>query len=69
MGRSLVHKALKEGDMVTAVGRIGENNPESMQGWHTNCLGLLCDVRIRDTVYEVIEKAIARWGRVDVIAK
>ncbi|KAI9772895.1 MAG: hypothetical protein M1840_008777 [Geoglossum simile] len=68
MGHSLVHNALEEGDMVTAVGRIGENNPESMQGWHTNCLGLLCDVRIRDTVYEVIEKAIATWGRVDVIA-
>jgi NAD(P)-dependent dehydrogenase (short-subunit alcohol dehydrogenase family) len=69
MGHLLVRTALKEGDMVTAVGRIGENNLENMQGWHTNCLGLLCDVRIRDTVCEVVEKTIATWGRADVIAK
>lgn len=33
-----------------------------------NCLGLLCDVRVRDTVNWVIKKSVDYWGRVDVIA-
>jgi NAD(P)-dependent dehydrogenase (short-subunit alcohol dehydrogenase family) len=68
MGRSLTRACLGHGDLVVAVGRTLENTPESMQGWHDNCLGTLCDVRARESVAAVIEQAVARFGRVDVIA-
>lgn len=38
-----------------------------MQGWHDRCLGLLCDVRVRETVAAVIKKAIQHWGRIDIV--
>lgn len=31
-------------------------------------LGLLCDVRVRDTVKTVFERSIEHWGRMDIIA-
>ncbi|MCJ1356583.1 MAG: hypothetical protein MMC33_006578 [Icmadophila ericetorum] len=76
MGRSVVKAALTHNDLVSAVGRTFENSLESMQKWSVNlvpvssknCLGLLCDVRVRGTVDAVIKKSIAHWGRVDIIA-
>ena len=78
MGRSVVKAALLHNDLVTAVGRTFENTLESMRNWSTassqspssssNCLGLLCDVRVRETVDAVIQKSIAHWGRIDIIA-
>lgn len=71
MGRSVVKAALAHGDKVTAVGRTFETSPESMshlEAEHENCLGLLCDVRSRETVQAVITKSIGRWGRIDVVA-
>lgn len=68
MGRSLTRACLNHGDLVLAVGRTYENTIESMQGWHENCIGTLCDVRARETVEEVITKGINHFGRVDVIA-
>ena len=56
------------GDNVTAVGRDVDGE-EVMQNWHVRCQGLVCDVRVRRTLEEVMEKAIANWGRIDVIAK
>ncbi|KAI5364904.1 Putative short-chain dehydrogenase/reductase SDR, NAD(P)-binding domain superfamily [Septoria linicola] len=67
IGRSLVKSALSHGDNVTAVGRTMENSMQQMQGWHERCFGLLCDVRVRSTVEEVIRKSIDRWSRIDVI--
>jgi NAD(P)-dependent dehydrogenase (short-subunit alcohol dehydrogenase family) len=69
IGRSLVKAALSHGDNVTAVGRTMENTMAQMQGWHEHCLGLLCDVRVRDTVDAVIKKSISHWGRIDIIVK
>ncbi|KAI9672136.1 MAG: hypothetical protein M1831_001949 [Alyxoria varia] len=70
MGRSLARMALTRGDKATVVGHDLENTIEQMQGWHeSRSLGLLCDVRIRETVEKVIQTSIAHWGRVDVIAK
>ena len=70
MGRSLARMALMRGDKVTVVGHDLENSVEQMQGWHeSRALGLVCDVRIRETVEGVIQKSIAHWTRVDVIAK
>lgn len=69
MGRSLVRKALEHGDQVTAVGRVNESSPEQMSGWHENCLGSLCDVRVRETVNTTMQRTIAEWGRIDVIVK
>ncbi|KAI9793614.1 MAG: hypothetical protein M1833_000700 [Piccolia ochrophora] len=68
MGRSLIRKALARADLVTAVGRTYENSLQSMQDWHENCLGLLCDVRDRKTVDEVLQKSLTHWGRIDIIA-
>lgn len=70
MGRSLVRAALSHGDQCTAVGWTQENTVEQMNKWQErNCLGLLCDVRVRDTVDQVIRKSIDHWGHVDIIAK
>lgn len=69
IGRALVKNALSHGDRVTAVGRMMENTLQQMQGWHEQCLGMLCDVRVRQTVQTVIDKSIERWGRIDIIAK
>ncbi|GES62830.1 short-chain dehydrogenase/reductase family protein [Aspergillus terreus] len=71
MGRSLVKTALSRDDLVSAVGRTFENSPETMkklEDEHENCLGLLCDVRARETVKRVIDRTIERFGRIDIIA-
>lgn len=68
MGRSLVKSALSHGDLVASVGRVFETPLEDMQGIHDNCLGLLCDVRSRDSVARVFQQAMDRFGRVDVVA-
>lgn len=67
MGRSLTRACLNQGDQVLAVGRTYENTLESMQGWHKNCIGTLCDVRARESVEEAITKGISHFGHVDVI--
>ncbi|KAK8111590.1 short chain dehydrogenase [Apiospora kogelbergensis] len=70
MGRSLVKCALSRGDLVTAVGRTFETSPEAMSQQHPgpNSLGLLCDVRARDSVARVVERTRQHFGRVDVVA-
>lgn len=70
MGRSLVKTALSRDDFVAAVGRTFENSPEYMKKLeeeHENCLGLLCDVRARETVRRAIERTIERFGGIDII--
>lgn len=70
MGRSLIRTILSHGDKCTAVGWTQENTLEQMQRWHErNCLGLLCDVRVRETVDNVIKMSIEHWGNIDIIAK
>lgn len=69
IGRSLIKAALSHGDNVAAVGRTMENSMAQMQGWHENCLGLLCDVRVRETVKTCIERCIQHFGRIDIIVK
>lgn len=61
--------ALAKGDKVTAVGRTYENTSEQMNDWHVNCLGTLCDVRLKDTVDAVIQETINHFGCIDIIAK
>lgn len=47
-----------------------------MQDWYpdhtpsasSNCLPLLCDIRIRQTVESVLQRSIAHWSRIDIIA-
>ena len=68
MGRSLARSCLSQGDLVVAVGRTFENTLESVQNWHENCLGTLCDVRARESVSEVIDQTLKHFGRIDVIA-
>ncbi|KAI9826241.1 MAG: hypothetical protein M1819_007408 [Sarea resinae] len=67
MGRSLVRAVLSHGDKVSAVGQTFVDSIQTMQDWHPQCLGLLCDVRIRETVQDVIQKTINHLGRIDVI--
>ncbi|MCJ1368011.1 hypothetical protein MMC16_007149 [Acarospora aff. strigata] len=69
MGRSVVKTALAHGDLVTAVGRTFENSMSEMHIWDPDhCLRLLCDVRVRETIAEAIQKTIAHWGRLDIVA-
>ncbi|KAJ5375394.1 Short-chain dehydrogenase/reductase SDR [Penicillium concentricum] len=69
MGRSLVKTALANNDLVAAVGRTYENSLASMKELESpNCIGLLCDVRARETVKRVIDQTITRFGRIDIIA-
>lgn len=70
-GRFVVETALKHGDKVCAVGRTFQDDPTTIQKWHkdsTQFLGILCDVRIRDTVGTAIDQAMSHFGRIDVIA-
>ena len=68
MGRSLVKCALSRGDLVTSVGRVFESSPDEMASIHKNCLGALCDVRARESVYRVIERTLGHFGRIDIVA-
>ncbi|KAI1919020.1 1,2-dihydroxy-3-keto-5-methylthiopentene dioxygenase [Ophidiomyces ophidiicola] len=71
MGRSLVKSALVHNDLVAAVGRTFENSAASMerlQRENKNSLGLLCDVRVRETVQAAIDRTINHFGRIDIIA-
>jgi NAD(P)-dependent dehydrogenase (short-subunit alcohol dehydrogenase family) len=39
-----------------------------MQEWQDErCLGLLCDVRVRETVDSVFKRSIEHWGKMDII--
>ncbi|KZM20157.1 oxidoreductase [Ascochyta rabiei] len=68
IGRSLVRTILAHGDQCTAVGWTHENTPEQMQEWQDRrCLGLLCDVRVRETVGHVLTKSLEHWGKMDII--
>lgn len=70
MGRSLVRAVLSHGDKCTAVGWTQENTVEQMEKLQERtCFGMLCDVRIRETVDNVIQKSIEKWGNIDIIAK
>lgn len=70
LGRSICRVALTRGDRVTAVGNRNVPTEEaSMSGWHQNCQGLVCDVRVRESIKEVFDRTIECWGRVDVVAK
>lgn len=42
-----------------------------MEKWEQekNCVGMLCDVRVRETVDHVMKGSIEHWGHIDVIAK
>ncbi|OXV10909.1 hypothetical protein Egran_01335 [Elaphomyces granulatus] len=70
IGRSVVKAAISNNDLVAAVGRTFENSHESMKKLreeNENCLGLLCDVRARETVRQVIDNTISHFGRIDII--
>lgn len=68
MGRSLVKSALSHGDIVISVGRTFESSSESMTSPHENYLGMLCDVRARESVARVFERVLDHFGRLDIIA-
>lgn len=70
MGRCVAKTALEHDDMVAVVGHMFENSDEEMkklQEDNRNCLGLLCDVRVRETIARVIDQTIERFGRIDII--
>lgn len=69
LGKSICHVALARGDCVTAVGRNLPGEEVVMQDWHQMCQGLVCDVRVRDTISRAFSRALEHWGRVDVVVK
>lgn len=68
MGRSLVKCALSRGDLVASVGRVFESSVDDMRNIHKNCLGVLCDVRSRESVNRVVQATLERFGRIDIVA-
>ncbi|KAL9035617.1 MAG: hypothetical protein Q9214_006496, partial [Letrouitia sp. 1 TL-2023] len=46
----------------------GNNNNNNNKQHPSPLLPLLCDVRVRETVEEVVQRSISHWGRIDVIA-
>jgi NAD(P)-dependent dehydrogenase (short-subunit alcohol dehydrogenase family) len=70
LGRYLVRTVTGHGDKVTAVGWSQEDDHHELTSWqNNNSIGLLCDVRISESVDAVINKSVSHWGRVDVIAR
>ncbi|KAL8949741.1 MAG: hypothetical protein Q9222_004172 [Ikaeria aurantiellina] len=72
IGRSIVKSVLFHNDLVAAVGRLQEDTLPFLhaifQAPSEQCLPLLCDVRLRPTVEAAIQKSIAHFGRIDIIA-
>jgi NAD(P)-dependent dehydrogenase (short-subunit alcohol dehydrogenase family) len=69
MGRSLVKCALSHGDFVVCVGRVFENAAQHKPpASNDNLLSTVCDVRARDSVNRVVQRALDRYGRIDVVA-
>ncbi|PKS11863.1 hypothetical protein jhhlp_001157 [Lomentospora prolificans] len=67
MGRSLVKCALSRGDRVVSVGKVFETGPEHMTDHQERFLGAQCDVRARDSVAQVVQRALSHFGKVDVV--
>ncbi|KAF2861922.1 NAD(P)-binding protein [Piedraia hortae CBS 480.64] len=67
IGRKITQAALDHGDSVTAVGCTQGNALPEVQNWHKNCLGLFCDVRLRESIQIVLDTSIKHWGRIDII--
>ncbi|KAL8788983.1 MAG: hypothetical protein Q9213_001392 [Squamulea squamosa] len=72
IGRSVAKAALAHNDLVTGVGRSHEDTLPSVQdtfpAYPDRYIPLLCDVRLRSTVEDVIQQSITHWGRIDIIA-
>ncbi|KAL8888231.1 MAG: hypothetical protein Q9215_004289 [Flavoplaca cf. flavocitrina] len=72
IGRSIAKAALSHHDLVTTVGQSREDtliSTHSLFRAFPDCsLPLLCDIRVRSTVEEVIQRSITHWGRIDIIA-
>ncbi|KIW15535.1 hypothetical protein PV08_05583 [Exophiala spinifera] len=80
MGRSVTKTALAHGDLVCAVGQSLQDSPSTLStllsvlsnasstNYADTYLGLLCDVRIRASVSSTLDKTIAHFGRIDIIA-
>ncbi|KAF3925112.1 hypothetical protein AA313_de0210264 [Arthrobotrys entomopaga] len=68
LGRTVSGIALSKNDLVIQVGKIGtdENHPPPS---HPNSVFTVCDIRERESVSNVIDKAMNVWGRLDVIVK
>ncbi|RMZ82755.1 hypothetical protein DV738_g1543, partial [Chaetothyriales sp. CBS 135597] len=72
MGRSICKAAIEHGDSVCCVGQANSDTSVSMANWYPSCperyAGLLCDVRIRETVEAAIQACIQAFGRLDIVA-
>jgi hypothetical protein len=70
LGRSLVRAVTAHGDKVTSVGWSQADDPQELASWQNeNSIGLLCDVRVRESVDVAIKKSLCHWGRIDIVAK
>ncbi|KAL8661701.1 MAG: hypothetical protein Q9168_008361, partial [Polycauliona sp. 1 TL-2023] len=72
IGRSIAKAALAHHDLVTTVGQSRQDTITSIQStfraYPDRYLPLLCDIRVRSAVEDVIQQSIAHWGRIDIIA-
>ena len=66
IGRATARKFLKEGWRVGLIGRRTDALAETAAG-HENALILACDVTDPQQVDAAFDKAMAQWGRLDVL--
>ncbi|MFI5533914.1 SDR family NAD(P)-dependent oxidoreductase [Kitasatospora sp. NPDC051853] len=68
IGRELTLQALENGDTVAALARDTSALEELAQAYDESLLLLPTDVRDERAVREAVESALARFGRIDVVA-
>ena len=67
LGRAWVEAALKRGDKVAATARKSEDMAALSEAYGSAVLPLVVDVTERDAVFAAVDKAVAHFGRIDVV--
>jgi NAD(P)-dependent dehydrogenase (short-subunit alcohol dehydrogenase family) len=67
LGRSLAEAVLSNGDIVVATARDPHKNQDLVEKYGDQIFSVQLDVTEYDQVYKVVNEAVARFGRIDVL--
>lgn len=67
LGRSLTEAVLAKGDQVVATARNPEQLKDLTEKYPEQIYAVKLDVTLREEIYQVVEKAITRFGKIDVL--
>jgi NAD(P)-dependent dehydrogenase (short-subunit alcohol dehydrogenase family) len=67
LGRSLTQAVLKNGDKVAATARNIQQLADFVQQFPGQIIPIQLDVTVKDQIYAAVEKAIAHFGKIDVL--